>query len=229
MLSRFLQLRTAVQKAMIDLKEPVHLTDGDFTVIQDIVSSLEPVKLAVTALCRRSMTLVTAETALNFCLVELCKQSSELANTLASTIEERLTKRHAVHAGVLAYLHGRTSARSTATELFSVPSNAVIKKFVHQLYTLLNTVNTPEESRAAVDEADDAAHGKEADSDTTSTLTLEQQLEIAITDSSSSTTPSTPFASHAADNKLLSAVKAEMAVYEASGSIQQYVHILIKT
>ena len=42
-------------------------------------------------------------------------------------------------------------------------------------------MNTPEESRAAVGEADDAAHGTEADSDTTSTLTLEQQLEIAIT------------------------------------------------
>jgi len=150
------------------------------TLLSNIVSSLEPVKLAVTALCRRSMTLVTAETALNFCLVELCKQSSELAKTLASAIEERLTERHAVHAGVLAYLHS-TSARSTATELFSVPSNAVIKKFVHQLYTHLNTVNTPEESRAAVGEADDAAHGTEADSDTTSTLTLEQQLEIAIT------------------------------------------------
>jgi len=214
MLSRYLHLRTAVQKAMIDLKQPVHLTDADFAVVQDIVSTLEPVKLAVTALCRRAMTLVTAETALNFCLVQLRKQSSELAKTLAIAIEERLNERRAVHAGVLAYLHS-TSARSTATELFSVPSNATIKKFVHQLYTRLNTVNSAEESPVAVSGADDAAHG--TDADTTSTLTLEQQLEIAITESSSSTTPSTPSTSHAAD-KLLSAVKAEMSVYEASGT-----------
>jgi len=88
---------------MIDLKEPVQLTDGDFSVIQDIVSSLEPVKLAVKALCRRSITLITGETALNFCTVQLRKQSSELAKTLACTIEERLTERRAVHSGVLTY------------------------------------------------------------------------------------------------------------------------------
>jgi len=75
-------------------------------------------------------------------------------------------------------------------------------------------VNTPEESPVVVGGADDTAHG--TDADTTSTLTLEQQLEIAIADSSS--TLSTPSTLHAADNKLLSAVKAEMEVYEASGT-----------
>ena len=114
-----LQLHTAVQMAMIDLKEPVHLTDADFTVVQDTVSSLEPVKLAVTALCRRAMTPVTAETALNFYLVQLRKQSSEIAKTLASAIEEQLSERRALHTGILAYLHG-TSARSTATVFTSI-------------------------------------------------------------------------------------------------------------
>jgi len=68
---------------MIDLKEPVQLTDGDFSIVQDIVSSLEPVKLPVKALCRCSMTLITTETALNFYIVQLSKKSSELAKTLA--------------------------------------------------------------------------------------------------------------------------------------------------
>lgn len=51
MLARFIQLRNPVQKAMIDLKEPVQVTEADFTCVQDTVSSLEPVKLAVNALC----------------------------------------------------------------------------------------------------------------------------------------------------------------------------------
>jgi len=59
MLARFIQLRNPVQKAMIDLKEPVQVTEADFTCVQDIVSSLEPVKLAVKALCRRDTNLIT--------------------------------------------------------------------------------------------------------------------------------------------------------------------------
>ena len=39
---------------------------------------------------------------------------------------------------------------------------------------------------------------------------------MAITDSSSTSTSTMPSTSHAADNKLLSAVKAEMAVFEVS-------------
>ena len=111
MLSRFLQLRSAVQKALIDLKESVtvQLTDGDFTVIQEVVSALEPLQLVVKALCRRDTNLVGAEAALNFCIVQLQKQSSELAKTLAVSVETRVAERHSLHAGVLQYLHCPTA------------------------------------------------------------------------------------------------------------------------
>jgi hypothetical protein len=44
MLSRLILLRSAVQKALIDLKEPVQLTDADFSLILEVVSTLEPVE-----------------------------------------------------------------------------------------------------------------------------------------------------------------------------------------
>jgi len=195
MLARFLQLHTAVQKATIDLKEPVQLVDADFAIIKDIVSSLEPVKLAVKALCRRDTNIITAESALNFCIVQLQKQSLELAKTLASSLEDRLRERCALHAEVLQYLHC-PSSRSTATELFSIPSNAVIKKFVYQLYVHLEHTETDSEAceidTSATGEAQstgDDAHNTEedttqsahsADSDATAGPSLEQQLELAI-------------------------------------------------
>ena len=133
MLSHFVRLRSAVQKALIDVKDPapVSLTERDFILMQEVVSALEPVKLVVQALSRRDTNLITAEVALNFCIVQLQKQSSELAKTLPDSLESRLGERRALHAGVLRYLHSATS-RASATTLFSVPSNAVIKKFVHQ-------------------------------------------------------------------------------------------------
>ena len=98
MLSRFLQLRGPVQKALIDLGQASMISDGDFYVIEEMVSCLEPLKLAVAALCRRDTNLLSGEAALQFCLVELQKQNSELARTLADVLESRIQQRRQVHA-----------------------------------------------------------------------------------------------------------------------------------
>jgi len=62
MLSRFVRLRSAVQKALIDVKDPapVSLTERDFILMQEVVSALEPVKLVVQALSRRDTNLIIA-------------------------------------------------------------------------------------------------------------------------------------------------------------------------
>ena len=116
MLSRFIMQRSAVQKAMIDLKEPVQLTDADFASIQEVVATLEPVKIAVKAICRRETNLINAEAALKLCIVELQKQSSELAKTLAESLKTKIKERRAVHAGVQQYLH-TAGAYETANDV----------------------------------------------------------------------------------------------------------------
>jgi len=125
-LSRFLQLRGPVQKALIDLGlgEQAKITDADLTVIGEVVSCLEALKLAVNALCRCETNLISAHAALNFCVVQLQKQNNELARTLADVLETRINERHATHAGVLQYLH-KTAARATPSIIFTVPSNDV--------------------------------------------------------------------------------------------------------
>ena len=225
MLSRFLKLRSAVQKALIDLNESVQvqLTDGDFTVIQEVASALEPLQLAVKALCRRDTNLVGAEAALSFCLVELQKQRSELAKTLAMSVEKRVTERRSLHAGVMQYLHCPT-ARANATELMSAPCNAVIKKFVHQLFKRLqqNTDTDSDTSQTSAANANtsaqDSAATDVADDDTNSSKTLQQQLEAAIMQSTSVTSALIPASNAAAaDRTLLTSIKAEMSVYESTG------------
>lgn len=56
---------------MIDIGEPDCVSDSDFTIIKEIVGTLEPVKLAVEALCRRDITLLSADAALKFCIANL--------------------------------------------------------------------------------------------------------------------------------------------------------------
>lgn len=137
MLSRFQTLKNPIQKALIDLKEPVRLTESDFITIQDLVSSLEPIKLAVSALCRRDINLITAEAALQFCLMQLKKQSSELARTLAIKLESRIQERRELHAGVLQYLH---NPDTTSTDTFAIPSSGTIRKFLQSLLMRLGAV-----------------------------------------------------------------------------------------
>ena len=122
MLSRFQQLASCVLKSLIDLKLCNEVTQADYAVVGEIVAALQPVALAVKAICRRDSNLIAAEAAIHFCIVELCKQSSDLANSMAVSLESRIRQRTATHSGVLHYLHNRHES----SLLSSVPPASAI-------------------------------------------------------------------------------------------------------
>jgi len=218
MLSRFLQLHGPIQKALIDLGKACLINDGDFTVLQEMVSCLEPLKLCMSALCRRDTNLLSGEAALNFCLIELQKQNSELARTVAEVLGTRIQQRRKQHAGVLQYLHSNT-AWQTATEGFAIPSNDTIRKFIHKLITRLETPKN--ETSSASDSsanATPAPAGSTPESETTDDeCTLQHKLELAMRESVVAATQCHSSASKDADKKLDSSIKAEMAIFSSSG------------
>ena len=77
MLCRFQQLASCVQKALIDLTLSNEVTQADYAVVNEMVAALQPVALAVKAICRRDCNLIAAEAAIHFCIVELRNQSCE--------------------------------------------------------------------------------------------------------------------------------------------------------
>ena len=101
MLSRFQQLASCVQKALIDLKLSNEVNQADYAVVSEMVAALQPVTLAVEAICRRDSNIIAAEAAIHFCIVQLRKQSSALAYSLAVSLESRMRQRTGTHAGVL--------------------------------------------------------------------------------------------------------------------------------
>ena len=138
MLKRFVQLRIPIQKAMIDIGEPDCVSDADFTTIKEIVGTLEPVKLAVEALCRRDTTLLSADAALKFCIVNLEKQRSELAKVMASSLRNRVKERRSL-AGYLLFLHNPGVSSVPGDEVFTVPSSSAVSKFVHCLLSRMDS------------------------------------------------------------------------------------------
>jgi len=134
MLSIFLELRNSVQKSLIDLKMSAQITDADFQVVDELVSTLEPVALAVQALSRRDTNLISSEAAIQFCIVQLQKRSSELAKTMADSLLSRMKHRCVVHSGILHYLHNGSDESSS--DFNTAPSSTIRKFTLSQLLRL---------------------------------------------------------------------------------------------
>jgi len=136
MLSRFVSLKNCILKAMIDIKCSVQLSDAEIETIQEIVSTLEPIKLAVEALCRRDINLVSADAVVKFAVVTLEKQTSKLARTLAPAVRTRIAERRNDFAGTLLYLNNPNVASNDDT--FSIPKTSTIRSVIQSLILRLD-------------------------------------------------------------------------------------------
>jgi len=135
MLSRFCTIKTAVQKAMIDLKVPMSMSEVDCIVAEEIVSTLEPVTLVVNALSRRAINLISADAAVQFCITQLLKQKSDIAKTMVFRLECRVTERCAPHSAVLHYLHNN---EGNSSYFDPMPSVSTIKKLIERMLLRLD-------------------------------------------------------------------------------------------
>lgn len=153
MLSRFSLLRTSIQKAMIDMKTPQMVTDNDFKLVDEIIAALEPVALMVQMLSRQDVNLLSAEAALQFCVVTLRKQQSELGKAMALALHTRVSERYGIHSNILRYLH-----TGDATSQFSERdmSSLALRKYMLRLLNRLDCTSSSS-SVAATQQSSDAA------------------------------------------------------------------------
>jgi len=60
MIDTFRLLKRCIIKALLDLSTAIDISETEFALLDDLKCVLEPVKLAVEALCRRDAILLTA-------------------------------------------------------------------------------------------------------------------------------------------------------------------------
>jgi len=132
MLERFLLLRDAVRKSLIDLKSDIFFTDNDLKLLSNVILALQPIKLAVETLCSENVNLYVADVTLKFMLDELSSQNTffsiQLKNALIFSIKERRTS----FSDVLHYL---TDSNLNISEeenygIFNLSSKATIIKTI---------------------------------------------------------------------------------------------------
>ncbi|GBL87111.1 hypothetical protein AVEN_218798-1 [Araneus ventricosus] len=80
MLERFLDIKSAVSKALTDIKEQQILANVEFETLHEIVAGLKPVKIDLEK--RRNATLLTAEGEFAFIIGELDQQNSEFVKNM---------------------------------------------------------------------------------------------------------------------------------------------------
>lgn len=104
MVERFYDLKVCIEKALIDIKSEVKFTDHEWSIMKDLITSLQPFKLAVETLCRRESTLLTADTVLKFIIDKLSQQDTVLSNDLSDALRVRIKERRTILTGILTYI-----------------------------------------------------------------------------------------------------------------------------
>jgi hypothetical protein len=88
---------------LIDLGSSISFGEEELNMIHNFVTTLEPVKLAVEALCRRDATLLSADTTISIMINDL--GNSDIAVQLKESLSRRMNQRRAKVSSLLQYLH----------------------------------------------------------------------------------------------------------------------------
>ncbi|GFV98052.1 uncharacterized protein TNCV_4448121 [Trichonephila clavipes] len=104
MLERFLEIKSAISKALIDIKEE-QMVNVEFETVTTIVKGLKPVKIGLEKLCSPHATLLTAGV-FSFVIGELNEQNSEFAKNMKYSLIQRMNERRNVNLiGLMQYLN----------------------------------------------------------------------------------------------------------------------------
>ena len=139
MLERFSELKHCVRKSLIDITSDITFTESDFELFSNTILALQPIKVAVDALCCENVNLFTADVTFKFMLNELVTQNTILINRLKELII-RIKERRTVYSDILAYLFDRkTSCVAEGDyDIFQKTNKTAITKYIIEIVKRLN-------------------------------------------------------------------------------------------
>lgn len=105
MLCRFIKVKAAVLKALIDIQCPIQISEQEWSVLEDIHENLDIMKVTVETICREDATLVSADAATNFALKKLRVRNTQLSQDLYINLKNRIKQRRLSIASLMQYLH----------------------------------------------------------------------------------------------------------------------------
>lgn len=189
MLDRFLEIKSAVAKTLIDYKIKLDITDREYTALNDIVLALQPVKAGAERLCSRDATLLSAEGVFTFIineLNELIEQNSIFAKKMKESLINRINERRSTTlVGLLQYLNaGQRYKKKKKTYnihasilgLPTFPKKSSLVSFAKKMLSRLFEIEMSAESGSDWSESEYEGHSTQVRQN----MTLNEKLEAAI-------------------------------------------------
>ncbi|GFU55399.1 uncharacterized protein TNCV_2549881 [Trichonephila clavipes] len=132
MLERFLEINSAILKALIDIKEEQMMANAEFETVTTTVAGLKPVKIGLEILCSRNATLETTESVISFAIGELNEQNLEFEKNMKYSLIQRINERRNINLiGLMQYLNfGRKCETAAVTvDISRLPSkNCLVRQ-----------------------------------------------------------------------------------------------------
>lgn len=237
MYERFYELRSCIQKSLIDLKMDSSnmFTENEFKVLEEIIGVLLPVKMAVEALCRRNANLLTADATFEFMFVNLSKCNTPFAQEFSSTLLNRIKQRRTQLSSLLQYLHNRymvvekNQNCDLTKNLYPKLKKAEIIKLIVSLIERINqNPNTDEDSTddcAEVDQVIESSVDTEERS-IPSTSSLKNEIQRTIDKHLLTPNPSTKTT---IKTNLLTRIRREITIFEDEGVRGSYLESVYKS
>lgn len=206
MLERFYEVKNSILKSLIDLNSTISFEEHEWEMINILVTTLAPIKLAAEALCRRDATLISADATISFMIDNL--GSNELALQMKESLSRRMNERRTNAASLLQYLHtGKLGYGSGELELDSPLKFGRLRKT--EILSMIIDMSKPHSSNLS----------SESDSENDVVvdeigLSLEEKLDKAIHKEVNSTiTPQLR-----TKNLINNVIKKELAIFEVEGN-----------
>lgn len=140
MVERFLKLKNAIKKSLIDLNMSAMWNDDNIPILQSIMDILQPVKLSVEALSRKDATLLTSEAIIEVLFDKLESMDNDLAKKFLENLANEIGKRERRNINLITlikYLHNPASIQNENERLPSNCTKNALIKFTEELYTRL--------------------------------------------------------------------------------------------
>ena len=218
MIERFILLKRCISKALLDLSIEHDISQAEFLFLDEIKAALEPVKLAVEAMCRQDATLLTAEGIFRFLFKEMKQRRSTFAKSLLSSVKDRIQQRRQHDLiNLMRYLQNPTTfSENDADDIFDdEPLSSTTKEsFLKTATTLVSRLFGDKFND--IDEADSQQGESEETAENNQTVSLYERLQAHIEYSTEPANMRTDTQSDKNGRQLRDIIKQEMKLFDAT-------------
>lgn len=183
MLERFFFVQNSVRKSLIDINSNISFTEAELKLLSETISALQPLKVAVEALCSEDANIYVADVTLNFLLCELSSQNSCLSNQLLDEVIVRIKEQRTIYSDILQYLYNPNCLDSYCKYgVFNTTSKSMISKTIVKLIESTHEIcKTNLETESTLIDSHDSFDSVEISTNfSTTTEILKQKLHSTI-------------------------------------------------